>query len=331
MINLSHVLASFSKFFQYYLFALILLTLSPFGVLSGNEEMYYGLAKKFLDTSWNGEYSSFIFSGDYRMISDSLIGSMVIKIGFENTQIIGSFLASLLFSHAIYKLCKTLELSNLYGLLSIIIFVLLGQSFIGREWLFEDFEAKIFAYYFVILGVNHYLKNNLKLMVMFLAIATYFHLLVGAQWIALLALAILIYDGKFRIPTLVMSGYFLLCCPILLVAISGFYGSGFIQGDDTPSPSYIYSYIRQYKMVLPFYSLPRFILQWLPGITIFLGILISFWAIKREPSGHIYQRLRILALSSIILILVFYWCRFLIGTVLSLNYIPTALLAYCYF
>ena len=74
-----------TKYFYLYLFAFISLTLSPFGVLSGNEEMYYGLANKFIDPEWNGEYSSFIFSGNYRFLSDTIIGLMV-KIDMAGQQ-----------------------------------------------------------------------------------------------------------------------------------------------------------------------------------------------------------------------------------------------------
>ncbi len=271
---------NFTKYFHLYLFGFILLTLSPFGVLSGNEEMYYGLANKFINPEWNGEYSSFIFSGNYRFISDTIIGLMVKYLGFEKTQIIGSLFASVIFALALWKLCTTLDLNNSYGLLSIIVFVLLGQSFIGREWIFEDFEAKIFAYVFVILGINQYLKENSMKMVVLLSIATYFHLLVGVQWLCLLVLASFVSNGNLVAAIKILGAFFLLCCPILFIAIEGFYGSNYIQDDAMPTPLYIYSYIRQYKMVLPFYSVPRFILQWLPGITIYIGILIGLWVTR---------------------------------------------------
>ena len=92
-----------ANYFYFYLFASILLTLSPVGNLSGNEEMYYGLANKFLNPSWNGEYSSFILSGDYRFISDTIIGVMISYFGFENTQIIGSVFTSIIFTIKIFN------------------------------------------------------------------------------------------------------------------------------------------------------------------------------------------------------------------------------------
>ena len=305
MLSRTRVFANFGNYFHFYLFTFILLTLSPFGNLSGNEEMYYGLANKFLNPEWNGQYSSFIFSGNYRALSDLIIGTKLKYLGFELTQISGSVLTSLIFTHAIYKLCKTLDLNNVYGLLAIIVFILLGQSFIGREWIFEDFEAKVFAYYFVILAINAYTKEKSFKMVLFLSAATYFHLLIGVSWLGLLGIAALVSGLKFRIFLQSIGSYFFLCVPILFVAINGFYGSEYIQDRSVPSPSYIYSYIRQYKMVVPFYSLPRFILQWLPGITIYAGILAALWVSRGLVKNSFLQRLNTLIVSSIVILFIF--------------------------
>ena len=155
---------------------------------------------------------------------------------------------------------------------------------------FEDFEAKIFAYVFVILGINQYIKNNIMKMTVLLSIATYFHLLVGVQWLCLMVLAYFFSNRNLVATIKVLGAFLLLSCPILFIAIEGFYGSKYIQDDAVPTPSYIYSYIRQYKMVLPFYSVPRFILQWLPGITIYIGILIGLW-ITRETQKDLKSKL----------------------------------------
>jgi len=294
-----------ANYFYFYLFASILLTLSPVGNLSGNEEMYYGLANKFLNPSWNGEYSSFILSGDYRFISDTIIGVMISYFGFENTQIIGSVFTSIIFTHAILKLCRILEIDNLYGLLSVIIFILLGQSFIGREWIFEDFEAKIFAYYFVILGINQFIINSPYKMAFFLSLATYFHILVGVSWFGLLALALLLSDKDYQISLKSFFLYSLICFPIIYLAINGFNSSGYVYDKSLPSPSYIYSYIRQYKMVVPFYSISNFVINWLPGVAVYFGIIISIYLSKKFLQNSIIIRLNTLILSSISIIFFF--------------------------
>lgn len=305
LIIIEKIQKNISNYFYLYLFLSILLTLSPFGSLSGNEEMYYGLAKKFLEPNWNGEYSSFILSGDYRFISDYIIGTMLSLFGFEKTQIIGSVFASLLFAHAIFILCKTLKITNIYGLLSIIVFILLGQSFIGREWIFEDFEAKIFAYYFVILAIDQYIKKGSYKMIVFLSIATYFHILVGASWFGLLILALFLSDRGLKQLLKTFSLYSILCFPIIFLAITGFNSSDYVYDQSLPSPSYIYSYIRQYKMVVPFYSIPYFIINWLPGITIYLGILVSVFLSRKFLQTTSANRLNTLILSSGLVIFIF--------------------------
>tara|TARA_B100001250_G_scaffold65148_1_gene51607 strand:+ start:22224 stop:23717 length:1494 start_codon:yes stop_codon:yes gene_type:complete len=296
-----NIIFNLSRYFSFYLFSIILLVISPIGNLSGNEEMYYGLAKKFTDSNWNGVFSSFIASGDYRIISDSLIGYMVSFFGFEGTQIIGSILASFLFAHAITKLFNLLDISNVHGLLSIIIFILIGQSLIGREWLFEDFEAKIFSYYFVLLGIKSYLQEKNYQIALYLSLATYFHLLVGFSWFALLLASSVIHNRHYVIAVKSFMLYVLLSSPILIIAAYGFLGGEFIQDPNLPSPSYIYSYIRQYKMVLPFYSVSTFVVDWLPGILVHIGLLVGIIFLNTEEDHNLNKLLSLLVVSTIII------------------------------
>jgi len=289
------------KYFNLYLFFSILLTLSPLGNLSGNEEMYYGFGKKFLYSDWNGEYSAFINSGNYRFLSDSIIGLMTQLFGFHNTQIIGSLFASLIFTYGLANVFDTLKLQNTYGLLAVITFILLGQSFIGREWLFEDFEAKIFSYFFVFLAIDQYLKKHLVSLSLLLSAATYFHFLVGASWFGLLILATLIDDKDFKKLFKIVGLYILVSLPIMFLTIYGFVGSGYVQDPDLPSPSYIYSYIRQYKMVVPFYSMPSFIVSWLPGVSVYFGLFIAVLLFKQDED-NLSKSIRILIQSSTVIL-----------------------------
>ena len=76
--NLNKIFISHtSKYFIFYSFLVIFIVILPSGSLSGNEEMYYGLAKKSLDETWNGDYSSFLLSGDYRFLSVFFLGIMI--------------------------------------------------------------------------------------------------------------------------------------------------------------------------------------------------------------------------------------------------------------
>ena len=219
------IASSAKKFFYFYAVALILLAISPSGSLSGNEEMYYGLAKKFLEPSWNGEFSSFISSGDYRFISDALIGSLVSNIGFSSTQIIGSLFAAVLYGFCVTSLARVLGLENIYGLLGIMSFILLGQNLIGREWLFEDFEAKIFAYVAVLFSIVFYLRNSPAKMIVLLSLATYFHLLVGVAWFGLMILARMIQNRSALFDLKYICIYLVASAPIILIAAWGFWAT----------------------------------------------------------------------------------------------------------
>lgn len=293
------------KFFYFYAVVLILLAISPSGNLSGNEEMYYGLAKKFLEPSWNGEFSSFISSGDYRIISDTLIGTLVSKIGFSATQIIGSLLAAVLYGFCITSLARVLDLENIYGLLGIMSFILLGQNLIGREWLFEDFEAKIFAYVAVLFSIVYYLRNSPAKMIILLSLATYFHLLVGVAWFGLMILARMAQNRAALSEFKYICFYIVASAPIIVIAARGFLGDSFVAEPGLPSPSYIYSYIRQWKMVLPFYSISGFVLFWMPGIAVFISILIVLFATQNRAGDEVLSRLSFLLLTGTCVVFVF--------------------------
>ncbi len=264
--------------------------------------MYYGLANKFINFNWNGEFSSFIASGDYRFISDSLLGYMIFFLGFENTQIIGSIVAGLLFTHALTLLFGELDIANKMGILVVIIFLLLGQSLIGREWLFEDFEAKIFAYYFVLLATRCFLIGNTIKLALFLSLATYFHLLVGFSWFALFLISSLLFSRNYAGIFKSFLIYTVLSSPILIIAAYGFLGTNFEQDPGIPSPSYIYSYIRQYKMVLPFYSLSNFLINWLPGILVHIGLFVGILILQRKDNEKLDNLYSLLSVSSLVLI-----------------------------
>jgi hypothetical protein len=66
-----------------------------------------------------------------------------------------------------------------------------------------------------------------------------------------------------------------------------------------PSASYIYSHIRQYKMVLPFHSIQAFLLFWLPGLTVFFGALILVLSDRQEMNRHPKDLLRTLIVVSL--------------------------------
>ena len=301
--SLKELEGHFSKYVSYYIFFVILFTLSPFGSLSGNEEMYYGLAKKFLDNSWNGEFSSFDYTGNYRFISDFLIGSMISLLGFKCTQIVGSIISSFILTHCFVLLLRSINLLKLEGLIGIILFILLGQSLIGREWLFEDFEAKVFAYYFVIISLNFYVKNNLKYSLFFISIATYFHLLVGFFWFFIILLSLYDLRSLIFLKKIIKYAisYLFLTSPIMITASFGFIGSDFIQDPKLPTPDYIYSYIRQFKMVLPFYNFSSFYISWLPGIIAHLSVLLCILIIHLSKNSNQNKLFKLIISANLIL------------------------------
>ena len=128
--------------------------------------------------------------------------------------------------------------------------------------------------------------------------ATYFHLLVGASWFVLLFTTLLFTEKRHFNVIKNSFYYFLFSFPIIFIAYLGFMGSTFVQDPNLPSPDYIYSYIRQYKMVLPFYSLSSFVITWLPGILIYFGFLLSIVFIRRDKDIFLEKLFYIILTSS---------------------------------
>ena len=119
----------------------LLLLIPPHGILSDNEENYFALADRFVDGSaWPAQTAVFDASR-HRMLSDATLGALVGAIGYAPAQMTTRLLAVGGYALVLPALFATVGLSALDAALAVMAMGLIGQDFVGGEWLFGGHEA----------------------------------------------------------------------------------------------------------------------------------------------------------------------------------------------
>jgi hypothetical protein len=276
------------------IFALLLL-IPPHGILSENEENYFALAERFVDSNAWSPDSAVFDASPHRMLSDATLGTLVSTIGYAPTQMVTRLLAAAGYALALTALFQVFELSALDAALAVMTMALLGQSMLGGEWLFESYEAKVVAYSLVLAGLRLVLvAEGLTGATLLFAAATYFHILVGGFWfVAAVALRLLGGPRELRRVAGATALFALLVAPLAgVIAWSRFTDRSAAMAADLPTPDVIYSIIREPHHQSPFLSLGYFVYGWLPGYVISGAMLAAcLWGARHGPT----RRLRVAA------------------------------------
>ena len=179
-------------------------------LMTENEEMYFGLARQYIDPNWIPNSFTFTESPGTRLFFQWLIGPLLVWLPFEHISIGGQIICYGIYAGLLSKIFKLFHLDN------ILIFVLLQllfislQAFIGGEWIFRNFETKSIAYIFIFLSLIELLQNNRKKAILWTVPAFYFHVLVGG-WCFI---AIIIFFFIREVP---LKSIFLLGCLFILL------------------------------------------------------------------------------------------------------------------
>jgi hypothetical protein len=263
------------------LFLLLLCLLPPDGVLSDNEENYFQLGAHFVSSAPISPYTAVIDGSWHRVVSDALLGGLVRLVGFAPAQIIARTLAALAYAMALRALFRRLGLSAIDAVLVLVIFALMGQSLVGGEWLFNDYEAKVAAYALVLAGLAMVLDGRHRAAALLFAAATYFHFLVGLWWsFAAAALVLIEARGQWRrlVPPALLLG--LICAPLLGLIAATRMPEASALDPTLPTADFIYSIIRAPHHTMPFLSLDNFVGQWLPGFMLGAAMLVACFAVR---------------------------------------------------
>ena len=172
---------------------------------------------------------------------------------------------------------------------------LIGQDIVGGEWIFSGYEAKVAAYILVLAALRLVLtREQLGAATLLLALATYFHFLVGGFWSASgMVLRLLDRPRAGRHVLLAVALYGLLVAPLCSIIIwSRLADSSAALAPDVPPPDVIYSIIREPHHQSPFLTWPYFQDRWLPGYIMAAPMLLSCVWLARNSAN---PRLRIMA------------------------------------
>lgn len=170
------------------LFALFSGQLPP----DANESHYLTKAKHAWDTSWcSGDL--FLSSSFSHWLFYALTGWLNEFLTLSQVAWVGRFATWTLIAFAWQRLNESVSLKRGMSVFSAALFLLLNERFhLAGEWVVGGFEAKGFAYGFVILALASFVKRKPAHVWILLGVATAFHVLVGGwAWIAV-ALALMI-------------------------------------------------------------------------------------------------------------------------------------------
>ena len=156
-----------------------------------NESHYLTKAKHF----WNPEWCAgdiFLGSSFSHWFFYVTTGWLTQVLSLSVTAWVGRFLTWGLLAFAWQRLCWSVLPSRGMAVLSAIFFLLLNERFhLAGEWVVGGFEAKGFAYFFVIMAIGSMVKRDWKWVWPFLGAGAAFHVLVGG-WAFLSALFVCI-------------------------------------------------------------------------------------------------------------------------------------------
>ncbi len=283
------------------LLAALALVIPAHGYLSDNEENYFGLALRFLRPQGWPALSAVFDVAPHRILGDGSLGLVVWALGYEGAQVALRLAAACCYALALLLLCHSLALRSTQAAIAVMGFTVLGQQLFGLEWLFWGYEAKVAAYVCVLLALRQVLvADRLRGAVLMLALATWFHFLVGGFWcVALLGLRLLDRwpDAagwqRWRPVLLALAGYALLVAPLAgMMAWARLTDHAAAAATDLPPPDVIFSIIREPHHQSPFVSWPWFRDNWLRGYAKAAGMLLACLVLLRLAPT---RRLRVLA------------------------------------
>ncbi len=283
-----------NKFFSFFLiFILLVIIQEPSFKLFGSEVHYIGetLAKyKFIEH----KYSSYITHGsplDYRYLFDYLT-IFIYEIANQNifyTCIIGRLLCALLFSFAFIHLSKTLNLDVINTLIIICAYMLMNQQLVGGDKLTGNgFNSAAISYSLNILSISFLIRKKLIYSVIFIAISTNFHFVVGGFWATFIFITFFIKTLNLKKTLYFIIFYIILSLPVIILLFSKIN----INDSNLSEIAQITAF-RSKHQFLPFYSFEYFIWQ-IPGIAILLSIVFFIFINKEENETHQYLKILIL-------------------------------------
>jgi hypothetical protein len=307
---------------QYWFIVAILLLFFFRFDLNGNEEHYMQIAKAFYNPDWL--YSSFTFQEHpgTMLVYLYIVGYSLRFFSFEITVALWRFLLCLLIAYPLVKIYRSLGVQNIFIILHLPILYLaqgrrlydihFNQSFFGGEWIFLSVEPKVFAYVFVFFALYHFLNEKYFLATVFLAGASYFHLLVGGWVMAYFILYRLVTTRSFKKP--MQEGLlFVICLLPFLYYLSPLLSQSFSGIDTTEKIDWIFTYFKQPYHTAIFLSIEYFLRVSFEGFMVSLFFFVMCVFIFGHNQDKYNQKLnqlnKLIFIGTLISVLLAYFDR----------------------
>ena len=248
---------------------------------TGNELNYFALAKHHLDPGPFTELYAVNSHQLSKIATDIVMGLADRYLGLDLAWFISRFVLMIGLSIAYVKMTRSLRIESFTACFALIFFLVVGhQTYFAGEWIFGGSEGKVFAYILVMLAVGLVIQGRLLPTVVLLAIATYFHFLVGGFWAGALFVYLYLNGHNRKQLVLGMLGFTVLVLPMVGLLI---YENKLLPPPDVSGLEFtidqIYSDIRNPHHIAPFKE-GHF--RWTGGFVFFLLFSGFLYLVKRR-------------------------------------------------
>ncbi|NJM93741.1 MAG: hypothetical protein HC842_02950 [Cytophagales bacterium] len=273
--------------------------------VDANEEHYLAYSLQYINPAWIPNSFSFEEFPGTRLLFQLLVGPLLLFLPFELVAFLGRAVVYALMCFPLAAIFKAFGISNFSVFVFFTVFFRRLQTFFGGEWMFRAFETKSLSYVFVAFALLAFVQGRYKRVMVLAALATYFHVLVGAWFALAFGFYVLLSRMTWHQTLTLAVIYGVLVLPIVGYLFSGgvIGGPSVIQGVDL---NWVYSYFRVPHHTVVFHHGTRFFLKFrLEGIlwvSFFTGVAI--YVLRRRQVETLPRRTLLFALATYLIILV---------------------------
>ena len=275
--------------------SVLLVTMGPHGVLSGNEEQYLAEAFRTVRPQAWPAASNLLGGFPHAMVFNTLMGHAVDALGFSGAQALGRSLAIVLYCVALARLFVVLGLSAADLLFVLVAFIVAGEGLVGNEWMFRGIEPKVPAYGLVLLALTELLRERPWRVYAWLVPATYLHAFVGGFWAVIFTVALLARPET-RLRALMAGALAAVAVlPFLYFLLGRDYAQfGAAVPAQGPATGWILTYVAFPWHTTPFVD-ARSLVRWTPGILATILIGAAAWAVRARSTDRMTRTLAALS------------------------------------
>ncbi|MCB2203185.1 hypothetical protein KQI65_00440 [bacterium] len=280
-----------------------------------NEEVYLTLAMEKVGSFEAGEILSEGMHYGESFVFNYLVGYLLKLVGIGLGRLMLLMIIGVLLVYNLVFIVNHIERSHINAakldlLISVMLFILLGQSIVGGEWIFLDVEPKSIAYVCVFTSLRYLLNRRYYYAAVFGSAATLFHVLVGGWWMLALGLFIIINRdiGSWRrCIGIILSGTVI---PFFVVGIMLLYHPELLTGGNDGIANEIYVRIRNPHHLTLFWPAGRFIQNRFESfvfyvLSVVVGFVLGRHALRSTNGGSREYGYLMLVLSSLLVVTLF--------------------------